>query len=434
MAKPKTPFFVQMPETAEAAVDELLLFFDPKACVKVERAYDTVGNRWYHESGGDKTAEFAERCGFASGAVSFSVVAHPLSRPLFRPFTVLREPSARAVAALERHLFPRGRLGGSLSDGALTYLSPTRCYHDFRICADLRDASQCRLKGSCGLFQNAVASSLAAPHGRPARQVVRLATNESHFLRTALDALDATEVVGIVEHWTETACLVAAAVGLPDLKGCCSSPSSRECPAFALRDDSSSTSHKEPKVSAALLSYAARGNALDRRVYEAGYARFFAAAARGARPTGPPLPSEAPLARVFAGDEAALLEAAAADAAAAGARPKSVWGKAFVADATRTPSVDDPSAVRPVGLVVFAAGEADLQRAMKAASSARAACPDLRGSPLHATLVADGVGHKCGGSRSLQSLRVLSDLKLRQQGEQGPLSSRDLETSSRPKL
>ena len=48
--------------------------------------------------------------------------------------------------------------------------------------------------------------------------------------------------------------------------------------------------------------------------------------------------------------------------------------------------------VFPLGVVIFAVGKGEIQKAFKSAASLRRACPSLEGRPTHVTLVTDMVG------------------------------------------
>ena len=89
-------------------------------------------------------------------------------------FTMLREPSRRALSQRGHFLSDKHAVHhGSTRVGAALWNASDRegvfgagCEHNASFCAALQDRSKCRLRGSCGVFQNFQAIFLAGTYER----------------------------------------------------------------------------------------------------------------------------------------------------------------------------------------------------------------------------------------------------------------------------
>ena len=92
--------------------------------------------------------------------------------------------------------------------------------------------------------------------------------------------------------------------------------------------------------------------------------------------------------RLFVAGALVVAARAAPDAPLAHGGATRAWAAAAVDDAARLPADAAAFARKPVGVVVYAARVAQLQRAFKLAASARRAAPSLEGAPRHANTFA----------------------------------------------
>ena len=243
-------------------------------------------------------------------------------------------------------------------------------------------------------------SMLAAPNSRSLLQLVSLARNDSLLLETALVHLEGLSVVGITEQWSMSACLFAHKLGwVSFFSQCCTAnpiEGNLDCKGLLGLTSNARTW----RVDNAVLVQAEAFNRLDRVVYERGQDIFRRQVTDMAAAT------DLDQSRLHLYKEAQSHSGAQqSDAHRSGStnrpthRPISprYWAKA--------PEVLDESnqalnryhpeaslAVKPLGIVIFAAGEHEIAKAMKSAASIRRVAPTLEGSPVHITLVTDMVG------------------------------------------
>ena len=355
-----------------------------------EHAIDLASTKYFHGAGFKRlpaalfdenepapSDEWSKRrlwkCRLVGALGSASAFLHPAAPP-YAAFTVLSEPAARALRLLRRSV-EREDVAGPLAAAAVEWFRPSPARAP-RACAG---SDACRLGDARGLFANPTAYALAGGHGRSMRTLLRLARDDDLVLATARRTLEELAVVGIAEQALGTACLVADHVGLERiLAECCRSGGDGACPL----DDSAPDAAFPPP----LLSLAARANGMDRTLYEAGHALF----ARRLGAKFPRIPAK-PLgvATTYDGDASDALNGTAPPGPGP---PRFAWAAARIDDASGAPLDADALAVKPLGVVIFAAGALAIQRATRAAESLRRAAPTLRGAPLHVTLVTDASG------------------------------------------
>lgn len=201
--------------------------------------------------------------------------------------TILREPAARAVSAVN-HQFTQSkklsqkpnRIGPALlfpisQGGVLSH----DCVHNSSFCAGLSDQRRCRFQGSCGYFQDFQAATLAGFFASPMNRLIELDTDSDALLSVATHHLDAMDVVGITDAMGPSLCLLAHKLHWSTFfDTCCRSstgqPQQAGCQTiFETKENAREQAHIADRT---LLRAAAKVNRVDQALYSRAIIRFAA--------------------------------------------------------------------------------------------------------------------------------------------------------------
>ena len=384
LGSPTGGLFVHIPKTGGHSIDALLaLAHVPSRLCHVPPSPDS-SQVWKRcscsslvsiETDGAFTVDYRRRCGRQSRAT----------------FTMLRDPATRAISEWNHHTMKRSRGSAPsmihpLDPGGVLH---TTCSHDPRFCSSLADPTKCRLRGSCGLFQNHQVLTLAGTHGRTLPEMVSLERNNTALLLEARTHLMAMTTFGLTEHMRTSLCLIAHTIGMHTLfSRCCTSAEERTAPGGSCAPFRSSAYNARPhQETKAQLDAAESVNALDRALYVSAAGTFWRRVQEMEAATGTSFGADAQVDSIATAGTALHLEP-----------PQTVAWAAATVSADKVAS--SGGVVVEQGLAVFAIGPTCLQEAFKSARSAK----ESYGEALHVTLLTDTAG--VAATRSFSSAGV----------------------------
>ena len=279
--------------------------------------------------------------------------------------TMLRDPATRAISAWNHQVSKNRGASRSLRAPTATggVLHPA-CQHDRAFCEALADPAKCRLRGSCGLFQNHQVLTLVGSFGRSLSDMVSLERNSTALLETALGTLTGLEAFGLTEHMRTSVCLIAHTLGWREaFEQCCASQAAAPPgPCAAFRSDAPARNARPHAVDDTQAAFAESVNALDRALYTAAEHIFW--------------------------HRVRVMEVTTKTKFPRPTATSTVAGTAAGAPHTAAPAASRPDQVLERGLAIFALGQPCLQEAFKSAQSAR----ESFAGPLHVTLLTDTAG------------------------------------------
>lgn len=200
--------FVHIPRTGGHSIEDNLLHLATgwsHSCMITTRKGSEVGPDSERRAGSEGV--YSCQCPAVSGKLDANFALRVWKQDavtrcgrLGRTFTMLRNPTKRAVS--QRSHFLRVRTDDELVHAARERgVFSSTCEHKAAFCRALSDPTKCRLRGSCGLFQDLQSCFLAGHSKRTLDEQIALSRNDSALAAAAETNLLALDAFGLTDSF-----------------------------------------------------------------------------------------------------------------------------------------------------------------------------------------------------------------------------------------